>query len=285
MRKIIIILLLFFITLPLMGAEDTWATQLSGYKPLYILTGAGEDQVKIRFSFKFDIFSPYKIGLYFAYSQLLFWDLYEFSSPFTEINFNPDFFWRFQSGDNFANDYVIPFIDYFQVGLWEHISNGMPDTGDENSLSRGLDRQYLQFQASVGSWIKFGLNFKYFYVHYITYNNEPHDNPDIQDYIGSFIARPFIIYYNKELDDTLELYGEFGAGGGANGLDFTNGGFLEIGFKSYKLFSRFRLYAQYYQGYFESILNYDRSAENIIIENGGEETVLPFSFRVGIIFE
>ena len=206
-------------------------------------------------------------------------------SPFTEIDFNYDFFWRFQSGYNFADDYKIPFVDYVQLGLWEHISNGMPDTGDENSLSRGIDRIYVQFQASIGSWLKFGLNFKYFYVLYITYNNEEHDNPDIQDYIGSFICRPFIILYNKGLDDTMELYGEIAAGGGPNGLDFIDKGYLEIGFKSYKLLSRFRIYAQYYQGYFESILNYDKSAENVIISDGGEETVLPFSFRVGVIIE
>ncbi|MBN2534162.1 MAG: phospholipase A [Spirochaetales bacterium] len=286
MKRIALIILLFCLCILVFG-ESPWMAALSGYKPIYFITGIGEDQAKVRVSFKFDFFYPHKIGFFFGYSQLMFWDLYEFSGPFTEIDFNFDLFWRFESGNNFANDYEIPFIDYFQAGLWEHTSNGMPgveDTGGEN-LSRGIDRIYLQFQAGIGSWLRLCLNFKYFYCFFIVYNDEKHDNPDIQDYIGSFVCRPFLVFYNKSLNDTLELYGEFAAGGGVNGLDFTEGGFLEIGFKSYKLLSCFRIYAQYYQGYCESILNYNKSAENSYKNGDGEDVVVPFSFRVGVIIE
>lgn len=290
MRKIFLFIILLILCFQVFGQENPWKSAISGYKPIYFITGIGEDQVKIRVSFKFDLFYPNKIGFYFGYTQLMFWDFYKFSAPFTEIDFNYDIFWRFESGYNFANDYEIPFVDYIQVGLLEHTSNGMPgpedpDDPDVVNLSRGYDRIYLQFQAGIGSWLRFGLNFKYFYCLYILYNKNPHDNPDIQEYIGSFVCRPFLVLYNKGLDDTMELYGEFAAGGGVNGLNFTERGFLEIGFKSYKLLSRFRIYAQYYQGFCESLLNYNVSAENIFKSENGEDVVLPFSFRVGLIIE
>jgi outer membrane phospholipase A len=286
MKKIILFILLVLITYSLAAQENPWVAALSGYKPLYIITGVGDDQVKLRMSFKFDLFHPQKLGFYIGYSQLMFWDLYKLSQPFIHINFNFETFWRFQSGYNFADDLDIPFIDYIQLGLWEHISNGMPAPVDEtlSNLSRGIDRIYFQVQSSVGEKYKFGINLKIFHVFFITFNDEPHDNPDIQEYIGSFVCRPFIHWYNSELDDYMELYGEFAAGGGVFGLDFDKG-FLEIGFKSYKLLSRFRIYAQYYQGYFESISTYDTPTRNTIIEDGGEATEWPFSFRVGVIIE
>lgn len=287
MKKAFLIILLFILCLQVSGDENLWMAALSSYKPIYVITGLGDDQVKIRVSFKFDFFHPYKVGFYFGYTQLMFWDLYKFSAPFTEIDFNFDIFWRFESGYNFANDLKIPLIDYIQLGLWEHISNGMPGTMDqgEENLSRGIDRMYIQVQAGIGSWLRLGLNFKYFYCIYLEFSDKEHDNPKIQEYIGSFICRPFLVLYNKGLDDTMELYGEFAAGGGENGLNFTEGGFLEIGLISYKILSRFRLYAQYYQGFFESILHYNVSAENTYKDGKGENIVIPFSFRIGFIVE
>ena len=72
MRRIVMIILLCIISFQVFGqqavAESLWVDALSAYKPIYFITGLGDDQVKVRVSFKFDVFHPRKIGLYFGFT-------------------------------------------------------------------------------------------------------------------------------------------------------------------------------------------------------------------------
>jgi hypothetical protein len=81
------------------GGQKNEELSLSFYNPLYILFGNKDDQVKVQLSFKYDLFYGIinNLGLYLAYTQLMDWRLYDKSSPFRDINFNPEVFWRLES--------------------------------------------------------------------------------------------------------------------------------------------------------------------------------------------
>ncbi|MBN1696233.1 MAG: phospholipase A [Spirochaetales bacterium] len=256
-------------------AESPWMEAISGYKPMYLITGIGDDQGKINISFKFDVFHSLKIGLYFAYNQLMFWQIYEWSSPFTVINFAPEIFWCFESGNNFAGDMVIPGIDYIQLGFWDHLSNGQFEP-----YSLGFERSYVEAQFSVGSWLNLGINLKFYYL----WRKEP-NNEDYEDYMGNFAAKIFLKLVDDEKNDLEELYASFGIGN--NSLGFGGDplesfdpfyGWQEIGMKTRVLFSRFRPYIQFYSGYGECINTYNVKNYNSAYEK-------EFSIRIGLIFE
>ncbi len=246
---------------------DSMSMGLSGYKSIYFITGLGDDQVKLQFSLKYDFFYPFlnKIGLYLGYTQLMLWDIYEFSGPFKCIDFNPDVFWRFESGNNFA-DLTIPGFDYLQLGFVEHVSNGI--SGPE---SRGYYSSYVQLQVSTPFTINFGLNLKAFYV----WSRD--ENPDIMNYIGSYEAMVFLRILDDDKRELEEIYCRFASGGGFFGFDFTKG-YQEIGVKTRPIIARIRPYVQFYHGYDQSILSYDEMSYNSLYNQD-------FSVRIGIIVE
>jgi len=126
---LLVVLIMLLIAFSLSAEADSLTGGLSGFKPNYFITGVGDDQIKMQISFKYDLLYPFlsKIGFYLGYTQLMFWDLYSSSAPFKTIDYNPDIFWRFESGNNFAGDVIIPGFDYVQIGLLEHLSNGNSD--------------------------------------------------------------------------------------------------------------------------------------------------------------
>jgi phospholipase A1/A2 len=228
---------------------------ISFFRPVYITSGVLANQVKMQISAKWELFQ--RVGLYMAYSQLMMWNLYDPSSPFKDINFNPEVFFRFESGYNFAGDAVIPFLDYIQLGFYEHNSNGLvaPD-------SRGYNRFYLQTQFGAGDWLHVSLNAKFFvlYDQLFKFPLFAIDNPDIQDYIGwtEFLFSIKLVDLEKHVDQD-EIYVRFAPGGGMFGFDFTRG-YQEIGLITRDLIGRFRIYLQLYHGYAEYLLQYKDAA-------------------------
>ena len=214
----------------------------------------------------YDLFYPIKTGLYLAYSQLMFWDFWRFSAPFREINYNPELIWRFESGNNFLGDISILFLDYFQIGL-EHLSNGK-----DGADSRGWSGAYAQIQLSFGDVINAGINYKYIWLF------DVRENTDIQKFIGPMTTELFVkLVDTKKHLDLEEIYFRFGFGEGDNGLDFLNG-WQELGLKARTILSRFRPYIQLYRGYAESIIDYNKSKEEL-----GDP--LGIALKVGLIIE
>jgi len=260
---------------------------VSLYKPIYLILGNKNDQMKMQFSAKYNLFHPFKFGLYLSYSQLVFWHVYKDSMPVWEIAFNPEVFWRFQSGDNIFGDLKIPFIDYFQIGFWEHKSNGR-----DGEDSRGYDRSYLQLQMSFGKKLNSGFNFKYFLIHDINEilpENVPTEkngkNDDIQDYISSYETKLFFRIKGKEGKvNKEEIYFSFGPGGGAHAFNFKKG-WLEAGFKSRAILTRVRGYLQVWRGYAESLRYYDYRPGNYPEQDPADSIIKNTAIRVGIILE
>jgi phospholipase A1/A2 len=247
---------------------DSMSMGLSGYKSIYFISGIGDDQVKLQFSLKYDFFYPFmnKIGLYLGYTQLMLWDIYKLSGPFKCIDFNPEVFWRFESGNNFLDDAKLPGFDYIQLGFWEHLSNGK-----DGLDSRGYYRSYVQLQLSTPFWINFGVNLKAFYVW------AKEENSDIEDFLGNYEAMVFLRILDDQNRELEEIYCRFASGGGLFGLDFSKG-YQEIGVKVRPIVARIRPYIQLYRGYGESIITYNAATSNSLYNRD-------FSVRIGIIVE
>ena len=118
------------------SAQDS---PFQAYKANYLLYNPGETEIKFQFSLEIPIFTwqPTKerrlvnplTKLYAGYTQKSFWDIGEPSAPFSDHNFNPELFWRHETG---GSNFVL------QVG-YEHESNGR-----DGPESRSWNRPYVR---------------------------------------------------------------------------------------------------------------------------------------------
>ena len=218
------------------NVTSSW--QAEGYKPNYFLYG--DPDSKLSLSFKIKILE--NSGFYLGYSQLMFWELGADSSPFKDVNYNPEIFYR-----KYVEDRPSTWVD---VGIFEHESNGQ--AGD---LSRGWNRFYLLYSAEAFSWeqAKFYASLKA----WVPYSKED-TNEDIVEYRGlwelnltvsSFLGETF-----DRSDLTFRIYP-----GGRTGMDPTQGG-QEITLRlKGVVFKEFLpvFTIQYFNGYGESLLSYN----------------------------
>ena len=165
------------------------------------------------------------------------WQLYsnDLSSPFRETNYAPEVF------------YLVPLLwgpfggnTALMTGL-EHQSNGQVQ-----GLSRSWNRLYAaliyepgNFVASVRPWYRLPENAK----------NNPEDakgddNPDILDFMGH--GELTAGWRNSDYEYAVMLRGNPGTGKGA----------IEVGF-TFPLFARFRGFVQLFNGYGDSLIDYD----------------------------
>lgn len=178
-----------------------------------------------------------KADLYAAYTQLCFWQIYKFSSPFRETNYEPELFLSF--GTNFnALGLTNRLVNFGFV----HQSNGKG-----GALSRSWNRIFMEFIAGRGNFVT-GLKAWY----RIPESAKNDDNPDIEHYLG--YGRIFGAYkYRKNVFSVLFH----------NNLRFNdNKGSIELGW-SYPIINRVRLYVQYFNGYGESLADYNVSSNRI----------------------
>ncbi|MGM0517731.1 MAG: phospholipase A [Pseudomonadota bacterium] len=205
-------------------------------------------ETKFQLSFQFDWFNePLGPGtsLYFGYTQLSLWQTYntellgedqDASSPFRETNYEPEM------GLSVNTDYRLAGLSFRRARLsLIHTSNGQG--GDRSrswnrlALSTAFGRGNLAGRARV--WYRLP-------------EAEQDDNPDITDYMGH---GDLVLAY-KWREQTLALTLR-------NNLDFTdNRGALQVDY-SFPLNGRIKGYVQYFNGYGESLIDYNRSVSRI----------------------
>ena len=126
--------------------------RFSQYDPNYFISNFGQEdlgQVKFQFSFKFDLGfnfkkqlkrDVYKDHIYFAYTQLVFVDLYNYSAPTKDINFTPILLWehRVKVQKTFDNKRDRFFLNCYMPGLL-HQSNGQ----SAGYLNRSIFRAFI----------------------------------------------------------------------------------------------------------------------------------------------
>ena len=205
-------------------------------------------EVKFQLSLKFQVASGV-LGrnslMFFAYTNQSYWQAYnrEFSSPFRETNHEPEVFvllpqrW---SLFGLRNRVIV-------LGL-NHQSNGRP-----GSQSRSWNRLYANFVferrnlvLSLRPWYRIPEASK-------TSATDPtgDDNPDILDYMGHGELRA--IYKHGKNTYSLML---------RNSLRSTYRGAVELGW-SFPIGERVKGYVQYFNGYGESLIDYDARVDRL----------------------
>ncbi|WKC42723.1 phospholipase A [Shewanella algae] len=207
-----------------------------------------EYEAKFQISFKFPLM--YNVfgdngHLFFAYTNQSWWQVYnkDISSPFRETNHEPELFMLFN------NDWKIAgFTNSFWGFGAVHQSNGK--SGD---LSRSWNRIYGTMVFDKGPialaakvWWRIPESEK-------EYEGDPRgdDNPDISDYLGHFELTG--VYGIDDHRFSLML---------RNNLQSPNRGAVEFTW-SYPILGNLRLYAQYFNGYGESLIDYNAHNQRI----------------------
>jgi len=223
---------------------------------------AQHDEAKFQLSFKVRIWEDVlkdtlkdlfkkdiDIDIWVAYTQLSFWQLYNsaFSSPFRETNYEPELL------INFRTNYKIPGFDnfkirYFNLGL-NHQSNGRsrPISRGWNRVvaNMGMENEKINFNLLLRTWYR------------IPEDEHNDDNPDITRYMG--YGELWGIYYWRGQRFAAMLRNNLRSENlGAVQLDWS----IPLSFISDN-FKNISFYIQYFNGYGESLIDYNTSINRI----------------------
>lgn len=198
----------------------------------------GDDDLKIQFSFKYRMAKS--VPLFLAYSQLMFWKVFEKSEPFEDVNYNPEIFYRLLDREDTS-------FKTLDMG-WSHSSNGRSSVE-----SRSLDRVFLRGNYLTNIF-RNDLIFKFstFYLY-----NEDATNSDIVNHLGYWELSAFL--FDVLVFDTGRLGVEIKTYAGSKVFNVDQGAF-QTGLV-YKLNTKNfnpSLYLQRFEGFSESLLYYNK---------------------------
>jgi outer membrane phospholipase A len=226
---------------------NAFIDNLSPYEPTYAVYGPGTNsEARIQLSFKYQLFgsrlredqpASLKDGLYFAYTQRMFWDLGADSSPFRNIDYQPELFYITPSATLSSGISLSA-----QAGV-RHESNGR-----DGAASRSINSLYVAPMAAVplGGGYRMSIAPRLSFL-----IGDKSDNPDIRRYRGITSVRMEV-----GADDGLRLSSsarfDFGSGLGSVGADLSYPlpGLLGGG-------PDFYLFGQSFIGYGENLLDYN----------------------------
>ncbi|HWB54576.1 MAG TPA: phospholipase A [Tepidisphaeraceae bacterium] len=232
---------------------ESFLGHFSTYQPTYFIIGS-KPTAKFQISLKYQILDndgsiaqavPALKGLNIAYTQTSFWDWTKPSAPFVDNSYRPELM--------FSYDHVLPgvadFLHTSELGLqggWQHESNGR-----DGSASRSMNLLYIR-PILVWDIDKADDLFISVAPRLFTYVTSLSDNPDMPVYRGYGDIR-FVIGQRYGLQ--LAAFARVG--------DHWDKGSLELDL-SQPLRGRSRgdldlyLYAQFFTGYGEELLYYNR---------------------------
>ena len=215
----------------------------------------GEDLDNLEIQFQLSLKAPIAEGLFteedvlfFGFTVRAFWQAYnqEISAPFRETNYEPEIYWatpvpwEILGGD----------ASFIAIGL-SHQSNGrsLPFSRSWNRLYAGIAWERWRYVFALKAWWRIPEDDK----------DDPldpdgDDNPDIEDYLGNF---EFTIAYRKFDHEVAVMM--------RNNLDSEdNRGAIQVDW-TFPMHRRFRGYVQYFNGYGESLIDYDADIERISV--------------------
>lgn len=212
---------------------DSWAENLTNTEAKFQLS------IKVPLNRK-ALFIP-EDGLFFGFTLQSWWQVYSdnISKPFRETNYQPELFYLAPLNWHPANGNT-----GFALGI-EHQSNGRSQL-----LSRSWNRLYLNFlyekdnlALSLRPWWRLEENKKK-----TPLDSDGDDNPDIDQYMGHFELA--MAYKWSEYELSVKTRENFA----------THKGSLELGL-TFPLWGKLRGYAQYSNGYGESLIDYNHSQQ------------------------
>ncbi|PKO68960.1 MAG: phospholipase [Betaproteobacteria bacterium HGW-Betaproteobacteria-17] len=178
------------------------------------------------------------LDLWFGYTITSFWQAYNdtISSPFRETNYEPEVFMTYRTDYEIAG-FRGRFINLGMV----HQSNGRSE-----GLSRSWNRVYAQFGFErdnlallIRPWYRIP-------------ERDEDDNPDIEDYLGH--GELLAVYRKGRNAYSLLLRNNFKSP--------DNRGAVKLNW-SFPLYGRLKGYVQYFNGYGESLIDYNHSQQSL----------------------
>ena len=233
---------------------------ITPHKPNYILpftynsrpndTSGEIDNTELKFQLSFKV--PLSQDLFgsggkldFAYTQVSFWQMYSSanSAPFRETNYEPELMLSF-ADDTKLFGFTSRLIAFGLV----HQSNGktVPDSRSWNRLYASFVLERRNFYLVLKPWYRLREDPK-------AYPLDPKgdDNPDIEDYLGHGEMTILYLRGNRSLAVMLR-----------NNFKSQHRGAVQIDW-SVPLQGKLRGYVQYFNGYGESLIDYDHSCNRI----------------------
>ena len=203
--------------------------------------GLDKLEAELQLSFKIKgmegVFGHDDFDLWFGYTITSFWQAYndDISSPFRETNYEPEVFLTYRTDYEIAG-FRGRFINLGMV----HQSNGRGE-----GLSRSWNRVYAQFgferdnlAVLVRPWYRIP-------------EPDVDDNPEIEDYLGHGDLQ--VIYRKGRNAYSLLLRNNFKRS--------DNRGAVKLNW-SFPLYGRLKGYVQYFNGYGESLIDYNHSQQS-----------------------
>lgn len=237
--------------------QGLFKRHIFGHEPFYFTVGPKSPNAKIQFSFKYRFLSrddsadnlagryTWLEGFHFGYTQTALWDWNKPSAPFFDTSYKPELLY---STDGVAPSYLPGWFHVDLAGALQHESNGKDGTN-----SRSINIAYLRpkFTFDLGDDWRLSLSPKAF-----VYLPDVDDNPDIAKYRGYVELRATIGQIEGAQLSSILRAGS-GRRFGSVELDFTYPLWQpwHAGPKIYFL-------AQYFTGYGESILQYNKSSSS-----------------------
>jgi phospholipase A1 len=202
-------------------------------------------QISLKLPFAEGVFTE-QGTLYGAFTLKAFWQVYnkDISAPFRETNYEPEIFWITPvPWTVFGGDATL-----VALGL-SHQSNGrtQPYSRSWNRVYGSLIWERWRYVFHLKAWWRIPEDEK----------DDPSDpagddNPDIEDYMGNFEFTMVYRQANHEYSAQLRNNLDFDENYGALQLDWT-----------FPLSGRFRGYLQYFNGYGESLIDYNAHIQRI----------------------
>jgi outer membrane phospholipase A len=236
---------------PAVDKVETRLPALSTYEPMYFLFGANSGaSARFQLSFKYRLFDPEGLvgstfsvlrGLHFGYTQTSLWDLDSSSKPFRDTSYRPALFysWPLSGWPDSRHQLTLG------AGL-EHESNGR-DSQTSRSINIAFARLGWRRQVGEGDFYVGAEPRLWAYL-------EKSDNPDIHRYRGYGDLQLRAGHDNGWLLTTTLRRAEGGIG--STQLDFSwplqQSILADVG--AY-------LHLQYFDGFGETLLDYNQSHE------------------------
>lgn len=229
-----ILILFVFLSTSLFSAEEN--SQYSAHKQSYLI--AGKPDIKFLASVKYRLHRKWPV--YFAYTQLTFWEGGNNSHPLTEINFSPELFYQ--------RNQKLGVFNSMRIGFYEHLSNGK-----DGAESKSYDRFYLYFAKNSTGNHAISFFMKAYYYYAVNKKNKlikKHlgllkTGLTWSDFLGKWIKR-------EKLKIEVTWGGKYSQQPKYGSQQFT----FEAGLPWF--FSEFlSAYVQYYHGYVETLSQFD----------------------------
>ncbi|HKE92724.1 MAG TPA: phospholipase A [Povalibacter sp.] len=226
---------------------------VSVYEPVYFIVGGdGGLNAKFQISFRYQLFDgngpmarkmPWIDDLYLAFSQTSLWDLHELSKPFTDSSYRPRLFYA---------DYDLTRVLDGRLRIGVESGFGHESNGKDGETSRSYNMFYVRPTLTFGDPEGLRMYAAPLIHNYIA----DHENPDLKNYRGyvdwlvGFGSKGGLDFWATLRKGTRSTYGSAELNV-SYPLSKLSGGDL-TGW----------LMLQYFGGYGESLLNYNRKLDS-----------------------